>query len=61
MCGEALSADVTDFTDKVTVLHAWESSRHKGKELSEIYEKRDRLLMRMTELLEEMEEELWSQ
>jgi 3-hydroxybutyryl-CoA dehydrogenase len=32
---------------------------YKGKQLSEIYEQRDRLLMRMRGMLEEIEDELW--
>jgi 3-hydroxybutyryl-CoA dehydrogenase len=32
---------------------------YEGKQLSEMYEKRDRLLMRMREILEQIEEELW--
>lgn len=33
---------------------------YKGKELRHIYEQRDKLLMRMRELLDEIEEELWT-
>jgi 3-hydroxybutyryl-CoA dehydrogenase len=32
---------------------------YKGKQLSEIYEQRDRLLIRMRKILEEIEEDLW--